>query len=123
MQSCIVVYRELFWLYKPIDMFAEGFFCCVFFFPRQSPHQCSGILSPSFIKSFIQPRPPAGIRDDNSGAFRQLLLHCNSHNITETVHFIQPSLLCPPVTQCICLPTFSCWDLRLLCLLVQFPCT
>lgn len=120
MQSCIVVYRELFWLYKVIHLQR---FIYLFIFPRQSSHQCSGILSPSFIKSFIQPRPPAGIRDDNSGAFRQLLLHCNSHNITETVHFIQPSLLCPAVTQCICLPTFSCWDLRLLCLLVQFPCT
>lgn len=117
MLSCIVLCRKPFWLYKVIDMFVE------FFFPLDKVH--TTVLAFCHLHSsrgFVQPRPPAGIRDDNSGAFRQLLLHCNSHNITETVHFIQPSLLCSPVTQSICLPT-SCQDSRLaspLCLHIQF---
>lgn len=118
MLSCIVLCRKPFWLYKLIDMFVE------FFSSLNKVH--TTVLAFCHLHSsrgFVQPRPPAGIRDDNSGAFRQLLLHCNSHNITETVHFIQPSPLCSPVTQSICLPTFSCLDTRLaspLCLRTQF---
>lgn len=58
-----------------------------------------------FGRGFVEPRPPAGIREDNSGAFRWvflwLLLLSSSDNIIGTVHFAAASLLCPAVTQSI----------------------
>lgn len=127
MQPCIVVCRKLFWLFKLIDMFVRFCIISLFFCPGKVHTYVLAFCHLHSSRGFVQPRPPAGIRDDNSGAFRQLLLHCKSHNITKMVHFIQPSILCSAGTQSSCLPTFCCLDLRLaslLCLYVQFlPCT
>ena len=62
-------------------------------------------------KGFVEPRPPAGIREDGSRAFRwvfrRLLLPRSSRNIIGTVHFVPAFPLCPVVTQSICLSTSS----------------
>lgn len=81
--------------------------CKLFFFwicsaPIYWPVFCHPHLSQ---RGFVDPRPPAGIREDNSGAFRWvflwLLLLSSSGNIIGTVHFAAASLLCPAVTQSI----------------------
>lgn len=77
------------------------------FVPHQYIGQC--FVTPTSLKcfgrGFVEPRPPAGIREDNSGAFRWvflwLLLLSSSGNIIGTVHFAAASLLCPAVTQSI----------------------
>lgn len=109
----------------------------VLFFPGRIPHQYIGqhFIAPSLThlaRGFVEPRPPAGIREDNSRAFRWvflwLLLPQSSRNIIGTVHFVPASLLCPAVTQSICL-SYSSFSLGFeACLsfviVLQFtPCT
>lgn len=109
----------------------------LFFFSGHILHQYSGqhFIAPSLTRlarGFVEARPPAGIREDNSGAFRWvfhwLLLPSSSRNIIGAVHFVPASLLCPVVTQSICLSisSFSLWEEACLSFVMalQFtPCT
>lgn len=99
-----------------------------FFFPgcisrQYSGQQFIGPVQARLGRGFVEERPPAGIREDSSGAFRwvfhRLLSPQSSRNIIGTVHFVPASLLCPIVAQSICLSTplflFMSWSLPLLC--------
>lgn len=86
------------------------------FFYGRTPDRYSGqrFIAPSCVclgRGFVEPRPPAGITEDNSRAFRWvfhwLLSPRKSHNIIGTVHFLPASLLCPIVTQSGCRSTSS----------------
>lgn len=110
-------------MHKQLTHLVVFFGCCCCCFSGHTPDRHSGrhFIGPSCVclgRGFVEPRPPAGIREDNSGAFRWvfhwLLSPRNSHNIIGAVHFLPASPLCPIVTQSVCLSTssFFLYDLK-----------
>ncbi len=116
-QPCIV------FSWKPPRLHKQLTHSVVFFWAHFSPIFWSAPSLAHLARGFMEPRPPAGIREDNSRAFRWvfhwLLLPRSSRNIIGTVHFVPASLLCHVVTQfhlsLHLLFLFMSWGLPLLC--------